>query len=309
MKIHRQGTYKTGFKYYKKNIEITDEKEIDKIKALKIPPAYENVTIINTKKIIAFGYDTKGRKQVLYNPKFIKKQTDKKYERVKASIKHFSKMKKVVAKDIKGGDQKKKVIAIIITLILTCGFRIGNKKYEKENNSVGLTTLKYSHVTIEGDSIIIDFIGKKGVRNTSKCNNKVIIDFILSNKKTSKSDDYIFRYGEPIRPITSNDVNIYLENMTRTKSGKGGDLKITTKDLRTWNANTLFMKYFKAIKNLPSAKSGAKSNGKAVRIKDPIKKAIEMTAEKLHNSYAICKKSYIDPNIVELAEKELMANK
>jgi len=318
MKIERHGTYKTGFKYYKKNIEIIDEKEIDKIKALKIPPAYENVTIINTKKIIAFGYDTKGRKQVLYNPNFIKKQNDKKYERVKSSIKYFTKLKNVVAKDIHCSDQKKKIIAIIITLIFTCGFRIGNKKYEKENNSVGLTTLKYSHVSIEHGSIIIDFIGKKGVRNKSVCKNKVILEFIVSNIKTAKPDDYIFRYGEPARTITSNDVNNYLENITRTKSGNG-DLKITTKDLRTWNANTLFMKYFTAIKNQKYAKPGSKPGAKpgakpdAIKdgkiIKDPIKKAIEMTAEKLHNSYAISKKSYIDPNIIELAEKELMANK
>jgi DNA topoisomerase I len=290
MKIQRLGTYKTGFRYCKKNIEITDEKEIDKIKALKIPPAYENVTIINTKKIIAFGYDTKGRKQVIYTPKFIKKQNDKKYEKIKTAIRYFSKLKKVVARDIKGSDQKKKIIAIIITLIFTCGFRIGNKKYEKENNSVGLTTLKYSHIAITGDSIIIDFIGKKGVRNKSICKNKVILDFLASNIKTSKSEDYIFRYGEPTRTIRSNDVNNYLDSITN------GDVKITTKDLRTWNANTLFMKYFTAIKN---QKTG-------FGVKDPVKKAIEMTAEKLHNSYAICKKSYIDPKIIELAEKELI---
>ena len=30
-----------------------------------------------------------------------------------------------------------------------------------------------------------------------------------------------------------------------------------------------------------------------------IKRAIEMVAEKLHNSYSICKKSYIDPKIIE----------
>ena len=303
MKIERRGTYKTGFRYYKKNIEITDEKEIDKIRALKIPPAYENVTIINTKKIIAFGYDTKGRKQVLYNPKFVKKQNDKKYEKVKASMKYFSKLKKVIARDIKGADQKKKIIAIIITLIFSCGFRLGNKKYEKENNSVGLTTLKYTHVAIKGDNIIIDFIGKKGVRNKSVCKNKMILGFIASNIKTSKPDDYVFRYGDPVRTITSSDVNRYLEGITKS------DVKITTKDLRTWNANTLFMKYFNEIKNRKPG--GAKPDGERIKdpIKDPIKRAIEMTAEKLHNSYAICKKSYIDPNIVELAEKELLAIK
>ena len=46
MKIHRLGTYATGFKYYKNKIEITNNDEIEKIKLLKIPPAYDNVTIL-----------------------------------------------------------------------------------------------------------------------------------------------------------------------------------------------------------------------------------------------------------------------
>jgi len=34
-------------------------------------------------------------------------------------------------------------------------------------------------------------------------------------------------------------------------------------------------------------------------VKNPIKKAIEYTANKLHNTYDVCKKSYIDPNIIK----------
>ena len=58
MKVQRIGTYKTGFKYYNKNKEITNNETINKIKELKIPPAYDNVTIINGGKIIASGCNT-----------------------------------------------------------------------------------------------------------------------------------------------------------------------------------------------------------------------------------------------------------
>lgn len=43
--IRREGDYKSGFKYFKNKIEITDKTEIEQIKALKIPPAYQNVVI------------------------------------------------------------------------------------------------------------------------------------------------------------------------------------------------------------------------------------------------------------------------
>ena len=287
MKISRVGNYKTGFKYYKNKVEITNSDEINKIKLLKIPPAYENVTIINNKKIIAYGYDSKNRKQVLYNPNFIAKQNIRKYKKISSSIKFFSKLKKKIARDLSNTDEKIKAIAIIITLIFTGGFRIGNKKYEKENNSVGLTTLKYTHLKFENNKILIDFIGKKGVRNLAYCNHRIINEYLNNKYKiTSSKDDYIFSYGTN-KIITSNDVNEYLKKISNYYSDTEINTIITTKDLRTWNANTLFIGYFKKLKKDDNS-----------NIEKNIKKAIEMVAEKLHNTYSICKKSYIDPEII-----------
>lgn len=320
MKIHRLGTYATGFKYYKNKIEITNNDEIEKIKLLKIPPAYDNVTIINNPKIIAFGYDSKNRKQVLYNPKFIAKQNAKKYDKISASIKFFSKLKKKIATDLgggsssgSGGDEKTLAIAVILTLIFTCGFRIGNKKYEKENNSVGLTTLKYKHLKFEkNNKILIDFIGKKGVRNIATCDNLKIYDYLNTKFKnvataattaataTAKMEDYIFSYGaENSKVITSSDVNEYLRTISKRYSK---DIIITTKDLRTWNANMLFLTFFKKLRK---ARRGEENRDTEKIVNKDVKRAIEMVAEKLHNSYSICKKSYIDPKIIENAIKEI----
>jgi DNA topoisomerase-1 len=324
MKIIRLGTYKTGFTYYKvkgkgkgkceSKVEITDAGEIEKIKGLKIPPAYDNVTILNNKKIIAFGYDSKNRKQILYHPAFIATQTTKKYNKISASIKIFSKLKKKISEDLNGdGDEKKVAIAVIITLILTCGFRIGNKKYEKDNNSVGLTTLKYKHLLFQDNKLVIDFIGKKGVRNVAECDNKRIYDYLY--QKTTKlgvaadaanaanaANAYIFSYdGDKV--IRSSDVNEYLRTISRPYS-----IVITTKDLRTWNANMLFLTYYKKLRKLRGKKgvavgadaADAADAAKAMKeTEKDIKRAIEMVAEKLHNSYSICKKSYIDPKIIE----------
>ena len=83
MKIKRVGTYLTGFKYYNyNNEEIIDDIKITNIKKLKIPPCYNNVVILNNKKIVAYGYDSKGRKQVVYNTKYIEKQNEKKYDKI-----------------------------------------------------------------------------------------------------------------------------------------------------------------------------------------------------------------------------------
>jgi DNA topoisomerase-1 len=301
MKIIRQGNYTTGFKYYKNKLEITNNDEIERIKLLKIPPAYNNVTIINNKKIIAYGYDSKNRKQVLYNPDFIAKQNIKKYNKISTSIKFFSKLKKKIAIDLNSSDEKTKAIAIIITLIFTCGFRIGNKKYEKENNSVGLTTLKYKHLKFEDNKVLIDFIGKKGVRNIANCDNRKIFEYLHDKYKISAMDDYIFTYGTN-KIITSNDVNEYLKEICNYYS-KSVDFIITTKDLRTWNANMLFLNYYKKIKKDRERKmkgiDNAKNNDNERCVKKDVKMAIEQVALKLHNTYSICRKSYIDPKLID----------
>jgi len=311
-------------------VEITDSREIEKIKELKIPPAYENVTILNNKKIIAYGYDSKNRKQVLYHPSFVATQNIKKYNKISASIKFFSKLKKKVSEDLNGnggGNEKTMAIAVIISLILSCGFRIGNKKYEKDNNSVGLTTLKYKHLAFKENKVIIDFIGKKGVRNVAECDNKRIYDYLyhkqataMSNAKDIKDiqDTYIFNYdggersegSEANKVISSSDVNEYLRVISDPYS-----IIITTKDLRTWNANMLFLTYYRKLQKLRKrtskrreatdgktevAEAAAAAEAKTAKeVEKDIKKAIEMVAEKLHNSYSICKKSYIDPKIID----------
>lgn len=283
MTIKRIGNYKTGFKYYKNNKEITNTDEIDKIKGLKIPPAYDSVTILNNKKILAFGYDSKGRKQVIYHPDFIKGRNAKKYKKIIDSAHLFTKIKNKIARDIRSVDQKTKEIAMIIYLIFNCGFRIGNEKYEKVNQSYGLTTLKFTHLTIpdnQKNCIRFDFIGKKGVRNESSCHHKYICEYLKEKKASSQESDNIFSYNDGSRHIKSMDVNEYLNSIDK-------NIHLTSKDLRTWNANHLFIKFFQ--------------DKKIQEQKNPVKRAIEHVAHELHNTPAICKKSYIDPKIIEHA--------
>lgn len=245
---------------------------------IKIPPAYKNIHIYNdgeNDKILAYGYDNKNRKQVIYNPEFIKKQNEKKYKKILKLNKIF----KTIIEDINIIINEKKYknnyeIAIIIYLIINCGFRIGNEKYKCENNSYGITTLEYKHLTFKHNKLIIDFIGKKGVQNISECTNENIIKFLKKKKKNNNENDKIFTK-------TSYDVNMFLKKYNN---------KITSKDLRTWNANNLLLKYIKT----PEIKTH----------KNPVKKAIEKVSEQLHNSYHICLKSYINPILIEkLKEK------
>ena len=97
----RLGNYKTCFQYIdlKNKSKITDENTLLWIKSLKIPPAYNDV-IISTKKnskILAYGFDSKGRKQCLYHPDFVLYRSKIKFEKI---LKKAIKVKKKQIKQI-----------------------------------------------------------------------------------------------------------------------------------------------------------------------------------------------------------------
>lgn len=275
----RLGNYKTGFSFVNSNNKIIKDKNILLwIKSLHIPPVYNDVVISANKdnKILAYGYDSKRRKQIIYNPKYVQEQQQNRYKKIIEHHEVFYNLIKQISKDMKDPMNNIKEKAIIIYLIINCGFRIGNKKYEKENKSFGISTIKFKHINFINNKIIFDFIGKKGVRNIAECHNSEIYNYLKDKSKNHIETDDVFTN------INSKDVNEYLKQFHDD---------ITCKDIRTWCANLMFLEYIKeAINN---------------DIKKPIKYAIDNVSERLHNTSTVCKKSYIDPNLIKMMEEKI----
>lgn len=232
------------------------------------------------KKIADIKYSSvTGKKIYIYNPDFVASQSKKKFLKIMKQHSLFKKITETIRRDIRSNNIKKKETAIVLYLIIHCGFRIGNKKYEKQ--SYGISTIKFEHIkNICNSSVTFDFIGKKGVRNVGKCSNKVICQYLNKKRKKSKSNDYVF----PM--ITSYDANKYLRQFDDT---------LSSKDLRTWVANVLFVKY--ALKHIKD------------KCKNPIKEAISKVSQQLHNTPAVCKKNYIDINIINHIENHIVKEK
>lgn len=290
MWYQRIGNKEDGYTYLNTDTQtsITDEKELRRIEKLRIPPGYHDV-LINSKKtakVLAFGFDTKNRKQVRYNPVYIAKQSKKKYEKFMTNFNHvpkiLTKVENVLAKGSR--NSKEMGVAVIIALMFYCGFRIGNEKYMKENQSYGLTTLEKRHIKVKGENVIIKFVGKKGVTNMSECHHIHILSYLKSKVRKLKADGRVFTYigidGKE-HAIASKDVNDYIQSIVPT---------ITSKDIRTWNANKLFMEFVK----LPIVATS----------RNPAKRALEMVAHQLHHTPTVCKSSYIHPEIYKHFEKQ-----
>lgn len=283
---------KYKYKYYdKRNNEINNKIIVsDSIKDIYIPPAYDNVKInlCRKSKVLAKGYDNKKRPQYIYNKKFKEEQSIKKFNHMFDFGLKFKKINKQINDDLYSfNDSKEKQVAIILRLIMDCNFRVGNEKYKKENNSFGVTTLQKKHIKIKKDNLIIDFNGKKNVRNTCKVSNKRIIRTLKQKKKILNDSDCLFTYriGNKYYKIKSKDVNEYLKQFGN----------FTAKNFRTWGANIEFIK--NVIKH-------SKNNDlcKTKNIKKIIKDSINDVSEKLHNTSNVCKSSYLDPELINYYE-------
>ena len=255
------------------------------LEGLYIPPAYKDVKINLNKnnKVLAIGYDERDRPQYIYNKKFTEKNKKKNFHKMIEFGENYKKMMNSVKRDLYlEGETKEKQIAMALMLVIECGIRIGSEKYRDENESFGATTLEKRHIKVKGDIITVDFIGKKGVKNTGKCRSKRLSRNLRIKKRTLKKDDSIFNYrkGNKWYSLKSSDVNKYLKRFGN----------FTSKNFRTWVANLSFITEILKCEN-PNSDSQKKKN---------INESVQKTAHKLNNTATVCRKNYIDPYLIEL---------
>jgi len=288
------------YKYYLNQQLVIQPKLLDRLHKLYIPPAYTNVIIAKSPnyKIQAIGVDVKGRKQYIYHPNFIKSQLSKKYDDIVCLGDKIINMEKDIKNKLQNICDKGTIIdtpndlfPIIINMLLKYHFRIGNQKYENDNNSYGITTLCNKHIKFgTGNNFTIEFIGKKGVENRINDNDILMANALRILQRESADNEHLFCYQRDGKNsiITPEQVKTYLNNTYKTH--------ITPKMFRTWYANYHLLSYLKDInKNRPDL-IGHKMTKK--QINTLVKNSSKYVSDKLNNTPTISKKSYINPLIL-----------
>jgi DNA topoisomerase I len=264
---------------------IADEKTLQRIKSLKIPPAWENVWISPLIKghLQATGLDSKGRKQYLYHPDWSAMRCENKFDKMFEFGQILPSIRKQIEKDLQIQHlNKEKVLATVVGLLDHTLVRIGNKAYEKANKSFGLTTLKDRHMKALGKNVKFEFVGKKGVKQSIEVTDSKLAKIV---KKCRDIPGYqLFQYYDEEgskQSILSEDVNDYLKEIT----GK----EITAKDFRTWGASAYAVKLLEELE-YPDTQKELKQNVNTV---------IKMVAHKLGNTVSVCKKHYLHPIVIK----------
>ncbi|WP_119303765.1 DNA topoisomerase IB [Dongia deserti] len=283
--IRRQKRGK-GFVYLDSNGKpVRDPYTRARIRSLAIPPAWTDVWICASENghLQATGRDAKGRKQYRYHVDFIAIRDSAKYERLVDFAKSLPALRAEVARRMAlPGLPSEKVLATIVHLLDVTLIRIGNDSYARENNSYGVTTLRDSHVRINGSELRFHFKGKSGKAWRLTMRDRRIAKIIRSCQELP--GQHLFQYldekGDVLR-VTSTDVNDHLRRLS------GGE--VTAKDFRTWAGTVL-------AANLLHETGGPAS---ATAAKRQVRAALQEVAARLGNTVAICRKCYVHPSVLE----------
>jgi DNA topoisomerase-1 len=288
--IRRLGSPKRGFRYKPVSGRLT-KADLDRIDELKIPPAWTDVAInpAATGRVQVIGKDAAGRWQYLYHASHTRAQELRKFQRITKFAQAIPEMRKTVARHLRQpGLTRERVLAAILRILSTCYMRPGSEVYANENGSYGIATLRRKHVNVKGDRIEFDFPGKSGVRQQRQLKDRQVARVIRDTIKLPGFN--VFKYqngdGNPTK-ITRRHINEYIKEVMGTN--------FSAKDFRTW-AGTLVCACALARVNdeIPEKKTARKKK---------IVAAIKETAEVLGNTPAVCRSSYVCPEIINSYEK------
>lgn len=281
--ITRKGAGK-GWAYYDPDGGlIRDRQERERLNAIALPPAYVDCWFCPAPNghILATGYDAKGRKQYRYHPDFRELREGEKFDRCLAFGNRLPLLRKRVVDDLQARDMGlPRALAGVVRLLDLGAIRIGNDSYARDNGSFGATTLKSHHVTVRGKTLRFRFRAKSGKQRDLELTDTHLAKIVRQMQDLDGQDLFSFLDEEDdVRDVTSSHVNAYL----RETMGKD----FSAKNFRTWHASVM------AFAMLAGARDDL-----------TIKALSGNVADRLGNTPAITRKSYIHPAIFDLMDRQ-----
>ena len=283
----RHGTKEEGFWYEDaRGRRITDEKHLARVAHLAIPPGYTDVRVSPSAKsdLQAVAVDTSGRIQYRYHEDHAVCQARKKYEKVEHFGANLPKLRRVSNEHVaQEGLSKERVLAVVTRLINDLYFRLGSEGSVERYHTFGITSLRNYHLKVlPAGELLFQFTGKHHILQR-----RILVDAELAalmKEIKAVEGPRLFHYrdeqGSP-RAVMPLDVNHYI------KAAMGPEF--SAKDFRTWGG-TLQAAIALAEMGRPADEKQAKKS---------IVEATKLVADRLGNTPAVCRESYIHPIVFE----------
>jgi len=274
-----------GFEY-RLNGRTVPAGERKRIAALAVPPAWTDVWICPDPNghLQATGRDDRGRKQYRYHQQWRAERDQDKYDRLSVFGRGLPDLRKSVEGTLSPEAEMTRdvVLALVIHLLDETLIRIGNAEYAETNGSFGITTLGDEHLVMGTRKVRFSFVGKSGTEHDVEVDDPRVARLV--RRCHHLGGQQLFSYltdDAEVSVVTSTDVNEELRMLTGEE--------VTAKDFRTWGGTAIVTE--------------ALATSELADVDADILAAIDTAAEKLHNTRAVCRTSYVHPAVVEAARE------
>ncbi|NHC45027.1 DNA topoisomerase IB [Motilibacter aurantiacus] len=284
--------YGKGWSYFwPDGRKVTEPDVKERLDALVLPPAWKDVWICPWPNghIQALGTDDAGRRQYRYHDQWRIQRDREKHERVLAFAERLPSAREQVQAHLSGtGMRHDRVLACAFRLLDLGFFRIGSEEYAEENQTYGLATLLREHATIEGRQVTFEYLAKGSKERVQSIVDEDVLSVVKELLERDDPNPELLAYrgedGEWV-DVKSADINEYVKQVA------GDD--VSAKDFRTWHA-TVLMSVALAVSSYVAESASARKRAVARGVKE--------VSTYLGNTPAVCRKSYIDPRVIDLFE-------
>jgi len=279
---------KDAFRYYDGGGKrIDDAGKLARIEALAIPPAWKDVSISprSTAKLQATGVDAAGRKQYLYSAAYRAQQERAKYDKLIRFGDALPALREAMALHFDQEEfDRERVSAIALRLIELGWFRVGSERYVRDG-TYGVTTLLRRHITVRGSRVCLSYPAKAGIRVRSEVVDPDLAAAMRRLLEIRGPRVFKYEWEGGVYNLTNTRLNEYVKIYL-------GD-EFSAKDFRTWGGTLLAAIYLAeraAERGLPESEREQKRLVSAV---------MRRVAERLGNTPAVTRESYVSPAVVE----------
>ena len=273
-----------GFRYCDlSGAQITRAEALDRVRALRIPPAWVDVWISPDPlgHIQATGVDSRGRTQYLYHQLWREQRDAQKFAHMLRFAHALPELRAAARGDLKArGLHRQRVVAGAVRLIDLGLFRVGGEKYAELDHHYGATTLLKQHVKLTRDGVAFDYIAKAGQHRMITISDREVLPTVRALARQDNGLEPLFCYenASAWHVLHSHQVNDYIA------ARAGGHF--TAKEFRTWNATVLMALV------LANADPSARNRGHVVTA------GVQEVARWLGDTPAVARGSYIDPRLM-----------
>jgi DNA topoisomerase-1 len=151
---------------------------------------------------------------------FLKQEREKeKFQKAENLGKQIEHVEKHINKNLEAKEIERRKVSTVAWLILAVNMRVGDEKDPEEADTVGAITLRDEHISLKGNKVTFDFLGKDSVQWIKTIQAPVQIVKNLEEFKKDRSKQYLFE------GIDSKKVSRFLSEKVP---------KLTAKVFRTW---------------------------------------------------------------------------